>query len=305
MSEIASLLIPAGRNPLQGQGDNPVLDALIGAAIQKGQEPSFFSREAGQDRRAWLEDSINYFTPPELRPSFTLANEFNPVTSMERAAGASQTMFAPETTGIGRVGAAGEMLSNMAGVVAPAMVAGRAGMPAINALEESMLGWSAMPRAAGAEFMADEFGGVPLYGGGMSDPTQTGWTFRDMRRPVLEDGDEKRIQSAFDRVQWQETELPIGRMIATQPTVNADFAETLSSQDLLPTVVQKGNELFVRDGHHRLVKAAEAGNTRAKVALINLDPRTEAPLLEYREPAPFGADDEALLAELFGLGGQQ
>ena len=31
----------------------------------------------------------------------------------------------------------------------------------------------------------------------------------------------------------------------------------------------------------------------------------KTPLLEYREPRPFGADDEALLAELFGLGGQQ
>jgi GNAT superfamily N-acetyltransferase len=120
-----------------------------------------------------------------------------------------------------------------------------------------------------------------------------------MRKPVLTGADEKRVQSMFDRVQWQETELPIGRMIATQPTVNPDFAETLSSQDLLPTVVQKGNELFVRDGHHRLVRAAEAGNTKAKVALLNLDPPTDAPLLDYRAPAPWSAEDDALLAELY------
>lgn len=305
MSDIASILMLNGGGSLPRKGNNPVLEALIDGALKKSQEPGFFSREAGQNRRAWLDETVNYFTPPELRGPLGLLNEANPVTSMERASTASQTMLAPETSGWGRVAAGGDMLSNMAGVVAPAMVASKAGLPAVNAIEEGLLGFApGMPAAAG-NFLADEFGGVPLYGGGKSDPTQTGWTFRDMRRPVLEDGDEKRIQAAFDRVQWQEAELPIGRMIATQPTVNADFAETLSSQDLLPTVVQKGNELFVRDGHHRLVKAAEAGNTRAKVALINLDPRTETPLLEYREPTPFGADDEALLAELFGLGGQQ
>jgi len=152
-------------------------------------------------------------------------------------------------------------------------------------------------------------GGVPqslgaakLMGGGTADATKTGWTFRDMRKPDLSREDNKRIQSMFDRTAWQEVELPIGRMIATQPTVNADFAETLTSQDRLPTVVQKGNELFVRDGHHRLVKASEAGSTKAKVALINLDPRTEAPLLDYTKPAPWTPEDDALLAELLGSG---
>ena len=61
------------------------------------------------------------------------------------------------------------MLSNMAGVVAPAMVAGKAGMPAVNAIEEGLLGWApGMPAAAG-NFVADEFGGLRLYHGSPHD----------------------------------------------------------------------------------------------------------------------------------------
>lgn len=171
-------------------------------------------------------------------------------------------------------------------------------MSSVNMVSPAMQTTPAQARG----FLAGENGALRLFGGGVADPTNTGWTFRDMRKPDLSHEENKRLQSMFDRTAWQETELPIGRMIATQPTVNADFATTLSSQDRLPVVVQKGNELFVRDGHHRLVKAAQAGKTKAKVALLNLDPRTETPLLDYRKPAPWSAEDDALLAELMSMG---
>jgi hypothetical protein len=67
---------------------------------------------------------------------------FNPVESIGSSMEASQRMMAPETQGWDRVAAAGDMLSNVAGVVAPAAVAGRAGVPATTALMESFLGWS-------------------------------------------------------------------------------------------------------------------------------------------------------------------
>ena len=169
MSDIASILMLNGGGSLPRKGDNPVLEALIDGALKKSQEPGFFSREAGQNRRAWLDETVNYFTPPELRGPLGLLNEANPVTSMERASTASQTMLAPETSGWGRVAAGGDMLSNMAGIVAPAMVAGKAGMPAVNAIEEGLLGWApGMPAAAG-NFMADEFGGMRLYHGSPHD----------------------------------------------------------------------------------------------------------------------------------------
>ena len=169
MSDIASILMLNGGGSLPRKGDNPVLEALIDGALKKSQEPGFFSREAGQNRRAWLDETVTYFTPPELRGPLGLLNEANPVTSMERASTASQTMLAPETSGWGRVAAGGDMLSNMAGVVAPAMVAGKAGMPAVNAIEEGLLGWApGMPAAAG-NFLADEFGGMKLYHGSPND----------------------------------------------------------------------------------------------------------------------------------------
>ena len=169
IGDIASILMLNGGGSLPRKGDNPVLEALIDGALKKSQEPGFFSREAGQKRRAWLDETVNYFTPPELRGPLGLLNEANPVTSMERASTASQTMLAPETSGWGRVAAGGDMLSNMAGVVAPAMVAGKAGMPAVNAIEEGLLGWApGMPAAAG-NFVADEFGGLRLYHGSPHD----------------------------------------------------------------------------------------------------------------------------------------
>ena len=169
IGDIASILMLNGGGSLPRKGDNPVLEALIDGALKKSQEPGFFSREAGQKRRAWLDETVNYFTPPELRGPLGLLNEANPVTSMERASTASQTMLAPETSGWGRVAAGGDMLSNMAGIVAPAMVAGKAGMPAVNAIEEGLLGWApGMPAAAG-NFVADEFGGMKLYHGSPHD----------------------------------------------------------------------------------------------------------------------------------------
>jgi hypothetical protein len=198
-------------------------------------------------------------------------------------------------------GAAGALYGDMAAGVQAAGVGPEARM--LDAMGLLGVGRSVRDAAktTARGFLADETGAVRLMGGGTADPTITGWTFRDMRKPDLSREDNKRLQSMFDRTAWQEVELPISRMIATQPTVNADFAVTRSSEGRLPTVVQKNNELFVRDGHHRLVKAAEAGNTKARVALLNLDPRTETPLLDYRKPPPWTAADDALLAELMSM----
>jgi len=265
--------------------------------------PASFPITGTRPRNIWDELDLLYLLNGTGIPErAALLNQlFNPVEAIGQSMQSSQEMFAPDRTGWERTASLGNMLSGVAGAVAPTVAAAKLGTPAANALTESLAGLpdTNMGRAA-QQFYYDESGALRLMGGGMSDPTKTGWTFRDVRKPKLSTDDEARVQRMFDRVAWQEAELPIGRMIATQPNVNADFAETLSSQDLLPTVVQKGNELFVRDGHHRLVKAAESGNTKAKVALINLDQRTEAPLLDYVAPKPFNADDDALLAELMG-----
>ena len=125
----------------------------------------FFSREAGQARRKALEDAISYYIPPELAGPLGLLNELNPVTSVERAGDASGRMLNPSLPFMDRVGATGEMLSNVAGVVAPAMVAGRAGMTAAQALEEGLLGISNSPAGmAASNMIADDFSGLRLPG---------------------------------------------------------------------------------------------------------------------------------------------
>lgn len=120
----------------------------------------------GQARRAWLNalaDDAVQFVPPELRPWLGIANELNPIVSMERAGQSANALVAPETSGWGRVQATGDMLSNMAGVVGPVVAGSRGAVPAVQAAEDALMGWST---AAGVpEFMADEFGGIRLLPG--------------------------------------------------------------------------------------------------------------------------------------------
>ena len=124
------------------------------------------ARESGRGARADLENSINYYIPPELRGLLGFAAEANPVVSMERAGQDSQQLFAPDQTLMDRLAAGGRMASNMAGVLAP-MAAGRAvGMPAVRAAQEGLLGLSMTPEAAALrQFGGDEFGGFTLNQG--------------------------------------------------------------------------------------------------------------------------------------------
>ncbi len=131
----------------------------------------FFSRARGQERRAALEGLLTQFIPPELRPQLGLLAEANPVVSMERAGQDAQTVFAPDVALMDRLAAGGRMASNMAGVLAPAAVAGRAGMPVSNAVQEALLGASASPQmAAVRDYLVDDFGGVTVWTGGAGDP---------------------------------------------------------------------------------------------------------------------------------------
>ena len=128
----------------------------------------FFSREAGQQRRASLDEfgrDLGYYVPPELRSRLGLLASMNPVEGVSRSMQASERMTAPGRTPMQRVGDAGEMLSEVAGVVAPVAVAGRAGIPAAQALQETLLGFSA-PRSA-SEAMARDI--LDLRAAGRAD----------------------------------------------------------------------------------------------------------------------------------------
>jgi hypothetical protein len=125
----------------------------------------FFSRARGQERRAALEGLLTQFIPPELRPQLGLLAEANPVVSMERAGQDAQTVFAPDVALMDRLAAGGRMASNMAGVLAPAAAGRVVGMPAVQAVEEALLGASASPQmAAVRDYLVDDFGGVSVPG---------------------------------------------------------------------------------------------------------------------------------------------
>ena len=101
----------------------------------------FFSREAGQRRRAALDEfgrDVGYYVPPELRGLLNFAAEMTPSATIDRAAQAGMEMTAPDRTPMERVGSAGRMLSETAGVAAPLAVAGRAAVPSAQALQEGL-----------------------------------------------------------------------------------------------------------------------------------------------------------------------
>lgn len=124
----------------------------------------FFSRDAGQGRRAWLNalaDEAVQFVPPELRPWLGVANELNPVVSMERAGTAANAMVQPGLSGWERIAAAGDMTSNMANALAPVVMGARGFVPVVRAVEDALMGWSANVGVPG--FILDETVGARGY----------------------------------------------------------------------------------------------------------------------------------------------
>ena len=102
----------------------------------------FLSKEAGQRRTQALNEGLAYYVPPELRQKLGLLAEMTPTATAQRAGQAGERMLAPDRTVGQRVGDLGAMLSETAGVVAPAVVAGRAAMPVAQAVQEGLLGFS-------------------------------------------------------------------------------------------------------------------------------------------------------------------
>src|SRR6056297_1716578 len=105
----------------------------------------FLSPEAEQRRREALDDfgrDVGYYVPPEMRGLLGFAAEMTPSATIDRAAQAGGEMLAPGRTPTQRLGSAGDMLSETAGVAAPMAVATRAGMPVAQAVQEGLLGVS-------------------------------------------------------------------------------------------------------------------------------------------------------------------
>ena len=118
-----------------------LLDTILGMS---GQERTAALRQLGRD--------AEYYVPPELRGILGFLAEMTPSETLSRAGAAGREMTAPDRTAIERLGSAGQMLSETAGVAAPMMVAGRAAMPAAQALQEGLLGFSMAADDVGRRF---------------------------------------------------------------------------------------------------------------------------------------------------------
>jgi len=126
---------------------------------------------AGAERRAALSQGENklmellryYLGPTGIPNRLAVANEvLNPVRGIEDAGAASRNMLAPNVPFPERVASAGNMLSEVAGAVAPVAAGRFAGLTAddmARTATEAYTGISTMPTAvAGRDFAADEAG---------------------------------------------------------------------------------------------------------------------------------------------------
>lgn len=123
-------------------------------------------------------------------------------------------------------------------------------------------------------------GPIRKWTGGVGEPTETGWIFKDVAHPKMDPGDWRMVN--YLKNEPLEVELPIRSMYATQKTVNPDFAQPLSNNRELPFVIKKDGKYFVQDGHHRLTAASEGGSETAKVRMVDIDgtTQTDFPLLD-------------------------
>lgn len=98
---------------------------------------------------------------------------FNPVEAMGQSMQAGERLLSPGVGGWDRVAAAGDMLSGVAGVVAPVAAAKAVGTSGANALMEGLLGGSPAQQSAtdmARQFAGDESGALRVFTGGTGDP---------------------------------------------------------------------------------------------------------------------------------------
>ena len=109
------------------------------------------------------------------------------------------------------------------------------------------------------------------------DGVQTGWVFRDVDRgglhyPAVSKSQMRAMNRSTDLEDWDEVEVPIRGMFATQNRVNNDFSEAASKRSGdLPLAVRVNGKIYLRDGHHRVVAAAASGKQTAKIRLVDVD----------------------------------
>jgi hypothetical protein len=152
-----------------------------------------------------------------------------------------------------------------------------------------------------ADIPAGAVGANMLRGGKMSDPTYTGWTFKDVDGNIPLSKAENKMLSEGAKAPTQEV-VPIRSMYAMQDRVNPDFATTETSAGNLPNAVRKDGKIYLQDGHHRVTKVSEEGDQNVKVNLYDFDNVDKStPLLDYspEKAARDKTEMDSIMAELF------
>ena len=99
-----------------------------------------------------IDEALRYYLGPTGIPDrlAALNSMLNPVETLGGSMRASQRMLAPDTAPMGRVQAAGDMLSGVAGFAAPMVAAAKVGVPAASAVADAFTGLSTGAQKAGA-----------------------------------------------------------------------------------------------------------------------------------------------------------
>jgi hypothetical protein len=99
-----------------------------------------------------IDAALDYYLGPTGIPDrlAALNSMLNPVETLGGSMRASQRMLAPDTAPMGRVQAAGDMLSGVAGFAAPMVAASKVGVPAASAVADAFTGLSTGAQKAGA-----------------------------------------------------------------------------------------------------------------------------------------------------------
>ena len=124
---------------------------------------AFMNSPSRKNRGQRIGEAIGEYIPPNLRPLAEFIAGNSPTAVNQRAGAAFSRAAAPDRTISQRIGDVGEGLSETASIAAPMAVTAKLGKPAVDALQEGLLGTTIATKEAGRTIAerANQRGPVP------------------------------------------------------------------------------------------------------------------------------------------------
>ena len=124
---------------------------------------AFMNSPSRKNRGQRIGEAIGEYIPPNLRPLAEFVAGNSPTAVNQRAGAAFSRAAAPDRTISQRIGDVGEGLSETASIAAPMAVTAKLGKPAVDALQEGLLGTTIATKEAGRTIAerANQRGPVP------------------------------------------------------------------------------------------------------------------------------------------------